>query len=264
MWNKFRNNKFLFNVSGAIAFYLGFVLLFALAINLYTNHGSYLEVPDVRGKEFAEAEIILKNSKLEYTVADSTYDEHKTALAIIEQNPKPGSSVKSFRTIYLTVNSKSAPQIQMPDLRDVSLKSASMILTSYGLKVGALIYKPDLAKDAVLDQLVNGKSIKPGTNIKKGVKIDLVLGDGLGQTEIDVPNLIGSTLREAKFILDGSSLNIGAMVVDASVKGDTLNAVVYKQIPDPLDTRNNVMNAGEGVDVFLTSPEKFNTEPKEN
>ena len=147
----------------------------------------------------------------------------------------------------------------MPDLKDVSLKQASLILESYGLKVGNLSYKPDLAKDVVLETRNEGKMITAGASLKKGSKIDLVLGDGLGQSQVEVPNLIGLTLREAKFVLDGSSLNLGAMVLDASVKKDTLDAVVYKQMPDPNDPVMRMMNIGEGVDVFLTSPQDYDS-----
>jgi len=256
-WQKFRSRKLLYNLLGAIAFYVGFILLFSFSIRLYTQHGQTIKVPEVQGKNFDDAVSTLKNEKLKYSISDSSFDDSKPPLSVIDQSPKPGSLVKEYRTIYLTVNSKMAPQVQMPDLKDVSLKQASMILQSYGLKVGSLIYKPDLAKDVVLDMIVGGKSIALGEKVKKGARVDLVLGDGLGQTQIEVPNLVGYSLREAKFILDGSSLNLGALVVDNSIGNDTLDAIVYKQIPDPHDQQNKMMNAGEGVDVFLTSPEKY-------
>jgi beta-lactam-binding protein with PASTA domain len=99
---------------------------------------------------------------------------------------------------------------------------------------------------------MNGQSVAPGTAIKKGSVIDLILGDGLGQSEIDVPNLIGLSLREATFVLEGSSLNLGAVVADNSVEGDSLDAIVYRQIPEA-DNPERRMNAGEGVDVFITA-----------
>ena len=259
LWDFIRSRKFLYNILGVVAFYLGFVLLFALFVRWYTNHGEMIEVPDIRGKNFEDAVTILEHQKLRYEIADSSFDDSKPPLTVIDQNPRPKSPVKEYRTIYLTVNSKAAPRIQLPDLKDVSLKQASMVLQSYGLKVGKLSYRPDLAKDVVIEMYYNGKDVNSGTYVKKGDKIDLLLGDGLGQTQVEVPNLIGLSLREARFVLDGSSLNLGALVLDATVKDDTMDAIVYKQLPDPNDVQNKMMNAGEGVDVFLTSPQDYNS-----
>jgi len=240
-----------------VAFYIGFFLLFALFVRWYTEHGSSVKVPDVKGKNFDVAVNDLKTAHLNFEISDSSFDDSKPPLSVMDQNPQPNSSVKEDRTIYLTVNAQAAPQINMPDLKDVSLKQASMILQSYGLKVGKLSYKPDLAKDVVLETMNEGKIISANAKVKKGAKIDLILGDGLGQTQVEIPNLIGLTLREAKFVLDGSSLNLGAMVLDASVKRDTLDAVIYKQLPDPNNMEMRMMNIGEGVDVFLTSPQDY-------
>lgn len=261
--NFVRSRKLLYNVLGAIALYAGFALLFGLFVRWYTNHGETIEVPDIRGKNYNEAVNILERQQLHVQISDSLFDDSKPPLSVLDQNPGPKSQVKESRTIYLTVNSKAAPQINLPDLKDVSLKQASMILASYGLKVGNLSYKPDLAKDVVLAMKYNGIEVTTGIPVKKGAKIDLVLGDGLGQTAVEVPNLIGLSLREAKFVLEGSSLNLGAIVIDPQVGKDSMNAVVYKQIPNANDLQNKMMNAGDAVDVFLTSPQDYDSNQKD-
>jgi beta-lactam-binding protein with PASTA domain len=103
----------------------------------------------------------------------------------------------------------------------------------------------------VLDQLYKGEHIEAGATIKKGATIDLVLGDGLGQTSLEVPDLVGLSLREVKFVLDGSSLNLGSVFADNSVRGDTLSAVVYKQNPE-FASENSKLNMGDAVDVYVT------------
>jgi len=148
----------------------------------------------------------------------------------------------------------------MPDLKDASLKQATMILESYGMKMGQLNYKPDLAENVVLEQLYKGAPIAPGTEIKKGITIDLVVGDGLGQTKVDVPDLVGLSLREARFVLEGSSLNIGAIVDDGTVGADSLDAIVYQQVPEANAETAKTMNIGEGVDVFITSADHYQKE----
>lgn len=227
-----------------------FFWISSMVIANYTQHGQTLSVPDLRGISLEKATEILKNKGLEIKVVDSSYNAKKLPFTILDQTPAPNAKVKQDRTIYLTINSRLAPRIKMPDLKDASLKQAQMILEGTGLKVGKLIYKPDLAQNVVLDQLYKGERIDAGTSVAKGEVIDLILGDGLGVTEVEIPDLFGLTLREVKFVLDGSSLNLGQVIADNSVKGDTLGAWVYQQYPEyPADHK---VNMGDVVNVYVT------------
>ena len=81
------------------------------------------------------------------------------------------------------------------------------------------------------------------------VVIDLVLGDGFGNTKVPVPDLFNLTVDEAMFVIKASSLNIGNLVFDNSVL-DSSKARVYRQRPDFNEGR--VINQGESLDLFLT------------
>lgn len=246
------SRTFLLHFISAVITVIALFLLTVYLLQKYTAHGQTITVPDLTGKSIPEVIQILKNKNLNYAIIDSSYSDKLMPLSVIDQNPKANRQVKHGRTIYLTINSKQPPKVKMPDLRDVSLKQAGIVLNSYGLKVGRLIYKPDLAQNAVLDQQINGVSIKPGEMVAKGSYIDLVLGDGLGLSEIEVPVLVGLTLSEAKFVLDGVGLNLGVVVADNTVRSDSLSAYIYRQIPDPSST-NNLIKPGEPIDVFISN-----------
>jgi beta-lactam-binding protein with PASTA domain len=100
-------------------------------------------------------------------------------LAVIKQSPEADAVVKAGRTVYLTVNRAIAPEVEMPSLIGFSIKSAQMMLQSLNLKLGDTSYKPDIARNAVLEQLYNGNIIKQGTKIPMGSTIDFVLGSEL-------------------------------------------------------------------------------------
>jgi beta-lactam-binding protein with PASTA domain len=117
---------------------------------------------------------------------------------------------------------------------------------------GQLIYKPDLAKNAVLEMQVNGRKVTKGEEVTKGTVIDLVLGDGFGNTKVAVPQLFNLHLDEALFVLNASSLNVGSVVLDATVK-DSSKARVYKQFP--VYESETTISQGESVDIFLTQSE---------
>lgn len=243
-----KSKSFLYSIIGIVA--LSGVTLYLLYnwLNNYTHHGESITVPDVRGLTEEKLVRFIEDKHLQYKIIDSLYEDGKEPGTVIEQDPKPDSKVKENRTIYLTVNSSKPPKVKMPDLVDVSYRQAEAILQTFGLRVGQTIYRPDLAKNAVLEQLYKGRVIKPGTEIYKGSAIDLMLGDGLGNAEVPVPNLTGLTKGEALFVLKGSSLNIGTITFDNGVKNEE-DAKVYKQIPEADGGAS--IKQGEAIDIFL-------------
>lgn len=240
----------IFFINLAIAVLLILIAGFSVSswLSAYTHHGESISVPDVRGLKLNRLESFLSDKNLEYKIVDSLFDIEKAPGVILEQDPAPDSKVKEDRTLYLTINASHPPDVKMPNLIDVSYRQAEAILSSFGLKVGQLIYKPDLAKNAVLGQLYKGSPIEPMASIPKGSKIDLVLGDGLGSVEVPVPPLIGLKRDEALFVLKGSSLNIGIVHVDPGVR-DSANAKVYRQEPEA--TEGAILKQGEAVNIYL-------------
>jgi len=219
----------------------------------YTRHGSSVSVPDLKGMQMEKLDEFLKFKNLRYKIADSTiFDLSKPPGTIIEQDPRPNEKVKEHRTIYLSITRATPPGVKIPDLEDNSLRQAEAILRSYGLIKGQLIYKPDLAKNAVLEMQIDGKKVSKGDEVTKGTVIDLVLGDGFGNTKVAVPQLFNLDLDEALFVLRASSLNVGAVVLDGTVR-DSSRARVYKQFPG-FESQNSI-SQGESVDIFLTQSE---------
>ncbi len=218
-------------------------------LNAYTKHGETVTVPDVRNMKIANLEKFLKDRNLNFKVADSSvYIIDKAPGLVVEQDPLPNAHVKENRTIYVTITRTVPPRVIIPNLIDVSQRQAEAILASYGLKTGKITYAPDLAKNAVLAMSVSGRAINSGDQVAKGSIIDLVLGDGLGNTNVAIPKLEGLTYEEAIFVLNGSGLTAGAVTFDSSVS-DSTEAIVYRQLPEFGDTTS--LKQGESVDLFL-------------
>ncbi|MEX0812344.1 MAG: PASTA domain-containing protein [Chitinophagales bacterium] len=242
---------FWINIVLAMLFISAGIWITFTALDSYTKHGETITVPDLRGLTLKQVKIYLNKKQLEYAVIDSAFTVDEPPTTVLDQDPKAASKVKENRKIYLTINATQPPKVKMPDLIDKSLRQASIELESWSLKVGELSYKPDLAQNAVLDQLYNDSTIAPGALLPKGSVVDLVLGDGFGNTTIEVPNLSGLTLEEAKWSLIASSLNLGAVVYDETVE-DSTEAVIYSQIPEFVEENPRTLNMGESIDVFLT------------
>lgn len=231
-----------------IILFLFFVLVLQ-SLKWYTHHGESVTVPSLKSMSFNEAKLKLQDLHLNFEVIDSAFDPKRAPLSILDQSPAAGSKVKQSRTIYLTINSKTPPLREVPDLiNKSSLKFAKIQLESRGFVLGKLIYEPHPDMNAVIDMKYNGKSITKNQRVPIGSTIDLVLGNGLGNTRIDVPLLIGLTLSEAKFAIDANGLALGAVSFDEAIT-DSSSAKIYMQIPEPgLD---NQIRVGEPIDLFL-------------
>ncbi len=220
------------------------------ALDIYTKKDESITVPDLRDFTMDQVDELLQNKRMSYVIADSSiYKTGKPPLTILDQAPKPYAKVKPNRTIYLSVNAKHPPLVKLPDLIDASLEQAEMILSMIDLKIGELIYRPDLGKNVVLEHQIGGMTVEPGTLVFKGDEIDLVLGDGLGSSEVDIPNLFGLTIEEAKTVLIEYYLNLGVPIFDNTII-DTPSALIFKQIP-PAD-QGFSLRLGEAIDVWLT------------
>lgn len=256
MFKFITHRHFIVNLLAAIALVIVLMFIFLWSLGFITGHGKYIKTPFVRGKSVAEAKKMLESQGFNIEVQDSLYVDSLPPLAVIKQSPEADALVKSNRTVYLTINRSHPPLVEVPNMVGFSFRNALMYITQLGLKLGDTTRKPDIARDAVLEQLYNGQQIKPGIKLQMGSTISFVLGSGLGEKEFKVPSVTGMTYAAAKQALKGLNLNVGALVVDADVR-DTASAFVYKQYPD-IKTEvsegvfeNNMIREGQGIDLWL-------------
>jgi eukaryotic-like serine/threonine-protein kinase len=251
---KFLVSKHFFNnLAIAIGIALGIFVLLFISLRIYTHHGEALAVPDLFGYTLEEADSVINDRMMTYKVIDSVYIQELEKGTVVEQHPKPNFKVKENRTIFITMNAQSPEKIVMPKVTEVSLRQAEALLTSHGLRLGELIYKPDVAKNYVLDQQHDGQQIEPGDTIVKGSIINLVLGTGLGGQATGVPDLLGLTWREADDVTKDAFLNLGFPIYDNSIltEEDSLNAKIYRQ--KPMAGRQIQIPMGSYIDVWLTA-----------
>ena len=241
-------------VNVIIGILLALVLFSAILLSLkwLTNHGRSATVPSVTGKTFEEAKDYLNKAGFSVAIHDSVYVDTVPPLTVIKQIPDADEVVKTNRTIYLVINRAVAPMVDMPNLLGYSFRNAEMSLNNSGLKIGDTTFKPDFAKNAVLEQHYNGQTIAPGTKLRRGSVINLVLGDGVGNKDFIVPVITGMRFCDAKAMLGEHGIVIGAIVPDANVT-DTCNAWIYKQNPERFDDDKRIqrIRTGQTMDVWL-------------
>jgi len=221
----------LWNLAAVLVLFMLLYVLFFASLRCVTRHGQEVAMPDVRGKKADSAVALLQSLKFDVQI-DSTYDPTARPLTVLKQMPDTGSFVKKGRTIFLTVNMVTPPNIAMPNIKDLSYRSAEMVLKNSKLMVGDTTYRPDIATGAILEARFKGNAIMPGTMVPQGSKIDLIIGNGLGNTEWNVPDVTGMTVDEAIITLNQFNLQPFLVVADQLAGiADTPSAIITDQTP---------------------------------
>jgi beta-lactam-binding protein with PASTA domain len=248
------------NMLAALGVVLLFVLIFFATLSWLTGHGKIQRVPSITGQNILAATKTLEAAGFEVVIQDSVFIDTLAKQAVVRQIPEAESMVKNGRAIYLTINRTVAPQVEMPNLAGFSVKSAEMYLISLGLRMGEISYRPDIARNAVLEQLLGDRSIAPGTKIPIGTVINFVLGSGEGMGDIEVPQLVGLTFEAGKMMLQTMNINLGAVVAVTPIS-DSAAAFIIRQSPaalsDSLDMSGfklpNKMKPGQLMDLFISN-----------
>lgn len=250
----------LLNVAIVIALSFGlYHFIFNVWLDSYTNHNEFVEVPDLSKMNITDATAKLEELGLTYEVDSSRFDPNTKPFAIMDFYPAAESRVKEGRRIFIKSNPKTYRPVELPDLIGKSKRLAFTQLEISGLKIGKIIYEPDLAKDAVLKILYNGKIVKAGEQLPRFATVDLVLGRGM-LSGVRMPNLVNLTLTEAKKSIKDNFFEIG-QIKFIGASHDTINARVVYQFPFATDTYDQ----GQPIDIWLsTEPrDKIRTQLKE-
>ena len=217
-------------------------------LNIYTDHNDFIKVPDFSGTHISDLDSLVSSYGLRYEIIDSVFYKSQPKGVVINQDPLFDTDVKMNRKIYLTINSLKLRKVDFPDIFDLALRQAVSKLQKNGLEVGKLEYRPDIATNKVLDFKVNGIPIEVGQELYHGTTIDLVVGQGLSNKKVIIPDLIGLSRVEANIILKSTSLNVGLEYFNNKVS-DSNFVVIYKQYPKANESKE--ISLGSSIDLYF-------------
>lgn len=224
-------------------------------MQLGTRHSARSVVPNFTGITITQAESIAQGAGLKIHINDSLYVPIYEGGTVLDQLPQGGVEVKPGRTIYVTINSFSQKEVQIPYVAERSLRQAKNMLEIAGLEIEEIIYQPDIATNYVLQVTWKGKEITKHSkiNAKMGSGVTLIVGAETDANKIIMPTIIGMNLKEAKSNIWGSGLNVGRITYDNGIEiEDMANSIVYRQ--SPINEQYTVL--GTKVDINLTIDNK--------
>lgn len=217
-----------------IVFLLAFVWAFLSFGNFWSN--ATVDVPNVVGKQVTVAKHILADNHLRVSVSEVSNPD-VPAGQVISQSPEANEQVKEQRTVHLVV-SKGVGDITMPDITGMTLDQARSRLKNLGLVIGKISAGTDDSKE---DGVILMQSPPGDSKVTKGATVDVTV-NRVKSKKVELPNLVGMTVKDAKDAL--ASLGLNAAISGA---GDD-TAVITQQSPEAgssLDANTSVALTGE-------------------
>ncbi len=257
-WKESTSAFLIKNLILALVVFVALANIVLFSIDGYTRHGEAEIVPDLRNMYVEEAEIILAAQGLKLQVIDSMYDRKKPLGVIVEQTPPEASTIKKGRSVYAIINAAAIRRVPMPDVRDVSLRQAEAILTTFELKVDQILYEPSEYKDLVLEVLLDGKPVSSGQRVPEGTAVTLVVGQGGGTDAVLVPDLSGLPLTNARDRVREATLVVGAIDFDVPPTNNEDDYVVVAQQPEA----GSWQMAGSRIDIWLSTDRTKIVQPR--
>lgn len=230
MEKKFLNeHPVLKNLLYMLAVSIVIIFMAFMFIKIVARQGKEYELPDMRGAALAE----LKHDnplKLRYVVIDSVYDADQEGGIVVQQDPLPGTMVKTKRKVYVTVTTFAPSDVVLPELSNMTVRSAVSALEAGGLRCGRLRFVDSPYRNVILECTCKGKMVYAGEKMSQGDVVDLTVGLGETQTGTRVPFVIGQIPAKARRGILSASMNVGQEHYDGVT--DRSSAVCYRLEPD--------------------------------
>src|SRR5215470_10038595 len=189
---------------GRMAF-LVFILASAAFLSAITAmrvaiHGREVSMPNLVGKNVAEAGQSLRSKGLLLRVADRVYNDLPIN-QVVRQTPPPGMLMKVSQQAHVVL-SLGQKQLEIPSLEGHTLRASRIELLREGLQLGEVssVALPDEPADKVLLQ-----SPKQG-KMAATPKVDVLISAGPREASYVMPYLIGLNEAEAQRRLDTAHL----------------------------------------------------------
>jgi beta-lactam-binding protein with PASTA domain len=163
-------------------------------------HGREVNMPNLVGKNVAEANGLLRTRGLVLRVADRLYSELPINV-VVRQSPPPGMLMKVSQQAHVVL-SLGQRQLQIPLLEGNSLRASRIELLRAGLQVGEVsgITTPDEPADTVMLQ-----TPRPGAGAATP-RVDVLVSAGPRDVAYVMPHLVGLNEVDAQHRLDVAGL----------------------------------------------------------
>lgn len=183
-----------------------------------------IPAPAIIGDEIVTALEKVTGAGLNLKITELAYHKEAPRNTVISQNPKPGSGLKQGRDIRVVI-SRGVEDVEMPDLRDLTMRQARNIIDENELPI------PTVTK--LHSKIEDGKIIAQlppaGSHLTNLSRVELLLSIGPAEEKFLLANFTGKSLSEVTDKIRTAGLILGRVRYTESEFGE--NQTVLEQEP---------------------------------
>ena len=181
-----------------------------------------VKIPQIVGKDKDTVKKMLDELGL-VLVVDNEEKSDKEKGTILRVMPSEGTTVKKNSEVKVTI-SLGEEELSVPDIRNLDSAEAQKQIAALGLKVGKIEKENN---ETYGEGTVIRQDPQPGSTIKKGGTVNIVISQGSAIVYEKVPSLTNMTIDEAANVLSVSNLQLGettaVITTDKSLDGKIFN-----------------------------------------
>ena len=201
-----------------------------------------IEIPNLVGKDFEEAQKEWQEKGLELRQRSSDYNTVYEEGQIITQDPQAGTMTKE-KVVYADV-SKGTRMVKVTNIEGKDIKVAKYELEN---TLGFVVEQENVISDTVAAGIVISQEYKD-VERPYGSVIKVQVSSGDGKAQVVVQNVVGKSEEEARSILEGLKLNVE---VQYDVDNEKLNGTVLAQSYPT----NSVLKEGDLITITVNRRE---------
>lgn len=235
-------------LGGILAFFIS--ILFAFGFIFIKNMVTKKEykTPDMTNLRFEEAKDILTQKNIFLVKRREEYNKDVIKDNIISQKPSPGTIIKEGDEITVVI-SLGMPLTKVPSFKGKKLVDASKVLKESNLDEGLVDYE---YSNIVSEGVIISQNPQAFTKVQEGSSVNFIVSQGREIKIINVPNLIGKTIDQAKMNLKGIYLG----KIDYKEDREKEEGVILKQsLPS-----NTSAEEGSKIDIVVNRFEEIQEE----
>lgn len=221
-----------------------------------TNTGEKVEVPMVLNLDQSQAVNELERRGLKANIARTEESDEYEIGKVMSQDPEQNSKVDRGTVINLVISG--GREVEVPDLRNMTLSQADETLKAIGLRLGRT--NPQTS-DSVDKDLIISQTPRSTSKLQAGSEVDVTVSTGSDQrvNTIEVPNLTGKTEEDAKAIINQYGLSLRDVKYQNSTSVEK-GLVISQSIANGTQVASN-----SKIDLTISlGPEEENQEENQN
>lgn len=222
--NKNKTSVFVYVLAILLALIISVMLVFGYYyFNGFKIKAKTVSTPNLIGTTLEEAQKIVQENGMKITVVSEEINSKYEVGEISKQEPLEGTKIEEGTEIKITIVKKDE-SIILSKFVEMDIEEAKRQLDEMEIEY-IIEYKSDetIEMNKIISQLPSENS-----TIERGEKVKLVVSSGADESQVEVPNVEGKTLDEAKKILGDAKLSSSISYRDNQNKDE---GIVLSQNP---------------------------------